>query len=99
MTQFTKILILALALSPLAAFAGTPIDVKISGMTCGSCVKSVTEALSKLEGIEKESLKVELKGTHATLSVVKNEPKTMDAIKAAVKQAGFEVIKIDVLKN
>lgn len=77
--------------------SGTPVDVKISGMTCGSCVKKVEDALAKLNGVDKKTLKVELAGNHATLKVAKNDAKMMDAIKAAVKKAGYTVDKIDVV--
>ena len=79
-----------------AATTGTPVDVKITGMTCGSCVQKVQDELAKVQGVDKASLKVELKGNHATMTVAQNDEKMMTAIKDAVTKAGFKVEKIDV---
>jgi copper chaperone CopZ len=89
--------ILALTLAPLAAFAGTPVDVKVEGMHCGACVKMVNDELAKLEGVEKDSIKVALEGNHATLTLKKDDPKTREAVEAAVKKAGYKVAKIEIL--
>ncbi|CAN5710793.1 hypothetical protein BH10BDE1_BH10BDE1_03240 [soil metagenome] len=89
--------IFALVLSPLAAFAGTNVDVKVEGMHCGACVKMVNDELAKLDGIEKDSINVMLEGTHATLTLKKDDPKTREAVAAAVKKAGYKVAKIEVL--
>jgi copper chaperone CopZ len=91
--------VLAIALSPLAASAGTAVDVKVEGMHCGACVKMVNDELAKLDGIEKNSIKVMLEGTHATLTLKKDDPKTREAVEAAVKKAGYKVAKIDVLSD
>ena len=59
----------------------------ISGMSCGGCVNSLTRVLKSTPGIE--PLKVEIgKATVRLDDVV-----TIDAVKAAVDRAGFEVIK------
>ena len=59
----------------------------ISGMSCGGCVNSLTRVLKSTPGIE--PLKVEVgKATVRLDDVV-----TIDAVKAAVDRAGFEVIK------
>ncbi len=78
------------------ATTGTALDVKITGMTCGDCVKKVQDELAKLQGVDKATLKVELTGNHATMTVAKADDKTMEAIKAAVTKAGFKVDKINV---
>lgn len=78
------------------ATTGTALDVKITGMTCGDCVKKVQDELTKLQGVDKATLKVELAGNHATMTVAKADDKTMEAIKAAVTKAGFKVDKINV---
>ena len=97
MHQSMKTLALVLALSPLSAFAGTPIDVKISGMTCGSCAAKVKEKLEALKGIDQKSLKVDFAGNHATMTIAQNDAKMMATIKKAVENAGFTVDKIDVV--
>lgn len=87
----------ALVLSPLAAFAGTPVDVKVEGMHCGACVKMIGDELAKLKEIEKGTISVMLEGNHATLTLKKNDAKSLAAVEAAVKKAGYKVAKIDVL--
>lgn len=88
---------LALVLAPLAAFAGTPVDVKVDGMTCGSCVKKVSDELAKVPEIEPGTVKVSLKGNHATLTLKNNDASSVEAVKAAVTKAGFTVAKVNVM--
>lgn len=97
MIRTIQALAMVLALSPLAAFAGTPVDVKVEGMSCGACVKKVNDELAKLSDVEKGSVKVSLKGEHATLTLKNNDASSLEAVKAAVTKAGYKVAKIDVL--
>ena len=97
MIRTLKALAIVLALSPLAAFAGTPVDVKVEGMTCGSCVKKVNDELAKLTNVEKGTVNVMLEGNHATLTLKNNDAKSLKAVKDAVVRAGYEVAKIEVL--
>ncbi|MDX9731803.1 MAG: heavy metal-associated domain-containing protein [Bdellovibrionales bacterium] len=99
MIRFAQMLVVAALAIPGFAFADTTVDVKIKGMTCGSCVQRVSEELAKLDGIDKNSVQVELAGEHATLTVTKNDEKTLASIKNAVKKAGYEVAKIDVVSE
>ena len=94
---FVVTAVAALILSPLSALAGTPIDVKVEGMHCGACVKMISDELAKLKEIEKGSIQVMLEGNHATLTLKKNDAKSLAAVEAAVKKAGYKVAKIDVL--
>jgi Cu+-exporting ATPase len=98
MKMFLRAAALVLALSPIQAFANEEIDVKITGMTCGSCSAKVEKALKALKIIDKDGVKVELAGNHAIVKVKKNDKATQDAIKAAVKKAGYEVATIEVMK-
>ncbi len=60
----------------------------VSGMTCGHCVKAVTEEVSAIPGVTE--VKVEVAGPMIVLS---DEPVDFSAIKAAVKEAGdYEVV-------
>ena len=63
--------------------------VKISGMHCDHCVKSVTEAIDKIEGA---SAKVNLKKEEAVVSYDREIDD--DDLKKAVEEAGFKVVDI-----
>ncbi|HEV8116790.1 MAG TPA: heavy-metal-associated domain-containing protein [Acidimicrobiales bacterium] len=61
----------------------TTYDVK--GMTCGHCVRSVTEEITGVEGVS--AVDVNLEAGTATVT----GDAAPDAVKAAVVEAGFEV--------
>ncbi len=61
----------------------TTYDVK--GMTCGHCVRSVTEEITGVEGVSAVDVNLE-----AGTATVTGDP-APDAVKAAVVEAGFEV--------
>ena len=63
--------------------------VKISGMHCDHCVRSVTEAINKIDGA---SAKVSLKNETAVVSY--DRPVTDESIRQAVEEAGFTVVSI-----
>ena len=60
----------------------------IEGMSCAHCVQHVKEALESLAGVK--SAEVSLKGKSA--AVEHADTASLDALKAAVKEAGYEVI-------
>ena len=62
----------------------------IEGMMCMHCVKHVTDALNAVEGVEKADVNLKKKRAVVTL----NAEVTDDALKAAVKEAGYEVTEI-----
>ncbi len=62
--------------------------IKISGMRCGHCVASVTNALSEIEGISEVQIDLE-KGE---ASYEENSPLAPEIIKNAISRIGFEVI-------
>ena len=62
----------------------------VAGMTCGNCVRHVTEELGVLSGVE--SVDVELvAGGVSTLTVRSSAPIDAAAIAAAIAEAGYEV--------
>jgi copper ion binding protein len=61
---------------------------KIDGMSCEHCVKHVTEALEGVAGVN--SAKVNLKKNSA--EVKHGDDVTLDSLKAAVVEAGYEVV-------
>jgi copper ion binding protein len=65
----------------------------IEGMSCGHCVKHVTEALKEVCGVK--SVDVDLAGKKA---VVELDHEVHDEkIKAAIDDAGYEVVGIETL--
>ena len=61
--------------------------VRVSGMTCGHCVASVTEEVSKVDGVT--AVDVDLASGDVTVSSA--SPVDLDAVTAAVEEAGYEV--------
>jgi copper ion binding protein len=61
---------------------------QIEGMSCEHCVKHVSEALKTLGGVK--SVKVSLK--EKTAEVDHGEEVSQEAMKAAVVEAGYEVV-------
>ncbi len=63
------------------------LDIKVGGMTCGGCVKSVTRVLSALPGVEKAE--VDLARATAT---VRFDPAQLnrEKIVTAIENAGYE---------
>jgi copper chaperone len=60
--------------------------IKVTGMSCGHCVKSVEKALT---GLPLENSKVEIN----SVDVEYNEEKvTLEKIVEAIQEAGYEVI-------
>ncbi|GMO47338.1 MAG: copper ion binding protein [Termitinemataceae bacterium] len=60
---------------------------QIEGMSCEHCVKAVTEALHGIDGIKKAKVNLKKK----TAIVDHGETVGLDAMKAAVTEAGFTV--------
>lgn len=64
---------------------------KVAGMTCGHCVSSVTEELTKLDGVS--SVKVDLvAGGTSPVEVVSETPLDATAVREAVSEAGYELV-------
>jgi len=63
-------------------------QIKVSGMTCGHCVNSVTEELQTISGVSQVT--VDLESGKVTIE----SDKDLDAnqIEAAIKEAGYEVV-------
>lgn len=62
----------------------------IEGMSCGHCVKHVTEALSDINGVS--NVDVNLEAKYALIDVENND--LDEAIKFAVDEVGYEVVGI-----
>jgi len=59
----------------------------VTGMTCGHCVASVTEEVSKLDGVT--SVDVDL--ASGRVSISSDVPLDGEAVAAAVDEAGYAV--------
>lgn len=69
---------------------------KVSGMTCGGCVASVTRSLEQVPGVE--DVNVSLEAGEARVQY--DEGKTSsDQLKSAVKNAGYEVDAINTAQK
>lgn len=62
----------------------------VIGMTCGHCVKAVTEELSALPGVSDVNVEL-VKGGVSTATVTSVEPLTDEAVRAAMDEAGYEL--------
>jgi copper chaperone len=64
------------------------IELKVDGMTCGGCVKSIQNALNEQDGINEATADLD----SATVKVA-FDPAAIEegAIKAAIEAAGFDV--------
>ncbi|MBN1571588.1 MAG: heavy-metal-associated domain-containing protein [Deltaproteobacteria bacterium] len=61
--------------------------IKIKGMSCGHCVKAVTEALEGVDGVENVSVSLEMgEATFDEYGTV-----DMDVVREVVEDAGYEV--------
>jgi len=63
-------------------------QIKVKGMSCQHCVKSVTEAL---EGLGAKDVKVDL--LSGNVNYDEKEPIKTDTVTEAITKIGFEVIK------
>ena len=61
--------------------------IKVDGMSCGGCVKSVTGVLTAVEGVVKAEVSLEQKQAVVEFDAAKT---TRESLKAAIEDAGFE---------
>ncbi len=65
----------------------------VEGMTCGHCAMHVEEALKGIHGVK--SAKVDLEGKNAVVELAHEIED--EKFKAAVDEAGYEVVKIEAI--
>ncbi len=70
----------------------TTTTVLVSGMTCGHCVKAVTEELSALDGVQDVSIDLVAGGT-STVTVTSQAPLDATAVQGVVDEAGYAVVE------
>lgn len=57
---------------------------KLSGMTCGNCVKHITEEVSQIAGVTNVDISLE----DASMALTSDEAINFDVVAAAVEEAG-----------
>jgi copper chaperone CopZ len=62
--------------------------VGVQGMTCGHCVKAVTEEVAAIPGVTDVAVELVNGGT-STVTITASEPISDEAIRAAVAEAGY----------
>jgi copper chaperone len=65
------------------------LTINIKGMTCGGCVKSVTNVLQQLAGVSK--VDVSLEENNAVISFDPGKVKPAQ-FKSAIEDAGFDIV-------
>jgi copper chaperone len=68
----------------------TTTTLHVTGMTCGHCVKAVTEELGAVEGVDSVAVDLVTGGTSA-VTIVSAGPVSSEALRAAVDEAGYEL--------
>ena len=61
--------------------------IKVDGMSCGGCVKSVTGVLTALDGVAKAEVSLEQKQAVVEFDATKV---TRDQLKGVIEDAGFD---------
>ena len=59
----------------------------VTGMTCGHCVSSVTEELTRIDGVQ--TVAVDLPTGKVTIT--STTPVSLDDVRTAVAEAGYEL--------
>lgn len=68
----------------------TQTEVKISGMTCGHCVASVTEELQEIDGVDNVEVILDASGI-STATVSSSIAISEESIRKAIDEAGYTV--------
>ena len=68
--------------------AGT--EFLVTGMTCGHCVASVTEEVGAVAGVQSVDVVLK-KGGASRVTVHADGPIDVDAVRAAVEEAGYQL--------
>ena len=69
----------------------TTVDLSVTGMSCSSCVRHVTEALEGVNGVD--NARVDLEGGRATVAYDPASA-TLEGIVQAVADAGYQAAAI-----
>ena len=64
--------------------------VAVQGMTCGHCVKAVTDEVSAIPGVTDVAVDLVNGGT-STVTITAAEPVSGEAVAAAIDEAGYTI--------
>ena len=70
---------------------GKKVVVKIEGMSCAHCAKSVEEGIKKIEGVK--SVKVDLENKNATITY--KDEIDLDQVKATVEELEYTFVGVE----
>lgn len=77
--------------NPNESTAETTEDYRVSGMTCGHCVASVTEEITELDAVTGVDVALNAGGV-SVVTVRSSAAVDVEAIRAAVTEAGYELV-------
>lgn len=66
-------------------------ELKMTGLTCGHCIASVTEEISELPMVTAVDVDL-VSGGVSTATVTSDQPVNPAELRAAVEEAGYEVV-------
>jgi copper chaperone CopZ len=74
-----------------AAATAVVTELSVSGMTCGHCVKSVTEELAEIYGVNGVNIKLNPEGV-SSVTVLSEAPLDKAHVAAAIEEAGYSLV-------
>jgi copper chaperone len=66
------------------------LTLKVNGMTCGGCVRSVKKVLESVPGVRSAEVSLERAQATVLLDAAAGSPAILAALRAAVEAAGYE---------
>ncbi len=87
-----KISIVILGLLAAMSVFAAKVEVDVNGMSCGMCVEAITRELTATQKAENVVVKVEDK--KAWFDEIKGKKISDVEIKAAIKKAGYDAVKV-----
>ncbi len=64
---------------------------RVTGMTCGHCVASVTEEIGEIAGVREVNVDLVVGGS-SRVTVDSDQPLSDDAVQTAVAEAGYRLV-------
>lgn len=87
MSNLIKLFAMLVLTSPFA-LAGEKISLKVEGMTCGNCVRKVTNKVCQLPGVKEGSCQVEV----GKVDLEIESPLTRAMVEKAITDAHYKVV-------